>query len=159
MPNETQELEGVRLLREAIAKGLTFGEAMHVFAEKNSERDLRIIEAARDSARDGEVEIDDATICSGTDGNGDYVLAWVWAEDPKANQEEFLVLSPDGFPTQPDPFPTLEAAQASIPAWIERYRAQGYYLTADRKRIPVDELHLHLEIETVPAGEEEEEEQ
>lgn len=74
-----------QLLQEAIKAGATFGEFIELYAEKNTERDLRMIEKARyQHHSEGSVEIDDTTICSGTDedAGGEYVLAWVWVDAP-----------------------------------------------------------------------------
>lgn len=65
---------------------------------------------------------------------------------PKPEQEKLNVLSPDGFPISPQPFASEQEAEKFIPQWVERYKEQGYYLTADRQRIPVEELSNHLEI-------------
>lgn len=72
------------LIRKAIAAGATFGDFIEQYAKKNTDRDNAIIAKARVShEREGEVEIDDITICSGSDGPGDYVLAWVWVDFDK----------------------------------------------------------------------------
>lgn len=73
-----------KLLARAIAAGATFSDFITLYAEQNSDQDEEIIAAAREEHhREGEVEIDDPTICSGSGGPGDYVLAWVWVDFDK----------------------------------------------------------------------------
>lgn len=74
-----------KLLRQAIDEGATFGDFLELYAAANTERDKALIAKARaQHHREGEVEIDDTTICSGTEDEGDYVLAWVWVDGPTA---------------------------------------------------------------------------
>lgn len=70
-------------LDAAVAAGLTFADCVKTFAARNTARDLvRIANAREQHHQDGEVEIDDVTVASGSEGEGgDYVLAWVWASD------------------------------------------------------------------------------
>jgi hypothetical protein len=58
----------------------------------------------------------------------------------------FCVISPDGFPSWPEPFVGIEAARREKTRFIERYRAQGYYAAVGR-RIPFDELAAEVRIE------------
>ena len=74
----------LRAVRELIKTGLTFGEAIAVFAEDNDETAEKYIAAAREFAEEGAIEIDDATITSGSGDAGDYVLAWVWVTNDEA---------------------------------------------------------------------------
>jgi hypothetical protein len=75
------------LLRQAIDAGATLGCFLSMYAEKNTERDLAIIAKAREvHHREGEIEIDDTTICSGSGDGGDYVLAWVWVDEPSEGE-------------------------------------------------------------------------
>jgi hypothetical protein len=60
--------------------------------------------------------------------------------------QTFDVLSPDGFPITHEPFASEEAAREYIPRWIERYQQQGYYSTARRERIALEDLPLCLKI-------------
>lgn len=73
-----------RELADCIRRGamLTDFIVAHNSVRGVSERDRRIIANAQETCtRDGEVEIDDPTLVSGTDEPcGDYVLAWVWSE-------------------------------------------------------------------------------
>lgn len=79
-----KESDAKRLIREAIAAGATFADFMAEYAKNNTDYDKRMIQAARDEwHRDGEIEIDDVTITSGSDDDGEYVLAWVWVYDPE----------------------------------------------------------------------------
>lgn len=69
----------------AAIAGLTFADCIKFFASQPmSEKSARCIEAARDQwHQDGEIEIDDITVASGSDSDGgDYVLGWLWVEDP-----------------------------------------------------------------------------
>lgn len=62
------------------------------------------------------------------------------------------VISPDNIPAWPEPFDTMEDAQAFLRDWVENYRSQGYYHTAEGERIPVDELASRCHIEPVGKG-------
>ena len=69
-----------KLIAEAVKAGATFAMFMEQYAAANPP-DEAIIQKARDKHHvDGELEIDDVTITSGSDGPGDYVLAWVWVD-------------------------------------------------------------------------------
>jgi hypothetical protein len=63
--------------------------------------------------------------------------------------EKFNVLSPDGFPISREPFNSEKEAQAAIPKWCEQYQEQGHYTTADRERIPVNDLPNHVKVVSV----------
>lgn len=82
MTTPTETPDPRELLKQAIAAGVTFAQSKQLYAERNSERDLAIIAKAREDWHvDGQVEIDDTTITSGSEGDGgDYVLAWVWVD-------------------------------------------------------------------------------
>jgi hypothetical protein len=72
---------GQKLIKDAIAAGATFADFVTEYAKKNTRKDKTMIKKAREQwHREGEVEIDDTTICSGSTGPGDYVLAWVWVD-------------------------------------------------------------------------------
>lgn len=62
--------------------GVTFSDCVAAFA---APADDPLVAAARvQYHRDGEIEIDQNTVRSGSQGsNGDYVLAWVWVDDPE----------------------------------------------------------------------------
>lgn len=68
-----------------------------------------------------------------------------------SKNQKYHVLSPDGFPVRPEPFPSEKEAHDFIPKWCERYQEQGHYTTADRERIPADELSGRVKI--VPESE------
>jgi hypothetical protein len=71
--------------------GVTFGDCVEAFGVE----DDPIIEAARlQYHRDGEIEIDDITVRSGSDGPGDYVMAWVWVYSPEEADTDFTELDP-----------------------------------------------------------------
>jgi hypothetical protein len=63
--------------------------------------------------------------------------------------EKFQLIGPDNIPLTPEPFDSREEAEAYIPKWVELYRKQGYYSTADGHRIPVDELANRIKLETI----------
>ena len=62
--------------------GVTFSDCVAAFA---APADNPLVEAARGRYhRDGEIEIDQNTVLSGSEGTGgDYVLAWVWVNAPE----------------------------------------------------------------------------
>lgn len=75
----------------AAIEGLAFADCVTFFAaQPMSEKSARCIAAAREQwHKDGEIEIDDATIASGSGSpGGDYVLAWVWVYDPEVDDDE-----------------------------------------------------------------------
>lgn len=76
--------KALNLLQQAIEAGLTFADCVAEFAKDQTDRQRRRIELAREQyEREGTVEIDDTTICSGSGcEDGDYVMAWVWVYDP-----------------------------------------------------------------------------
>lgn len=75
-----------KALRALIKSGLTFGEAVNVFAESRTESDLAYVKLAQEYGRDGELEVDDSAQVSDSD-EGAYVMAWVWVESPD-NEED-----------------------------------------------------------------------
>jgi hypothetical protein len=58
----------------------------------------------------------------------------------------YCVVSPDGFPSWPEPFVGMAAARREKARFIERYRDQGHY-AADGRRIPLGELEREVRIE------------
>ena len=68
------------------ANGLTFSDCIRAFAAPNDHP--AIVKARETIARDGEIEIDDHTLISGSDGPGEYVLAWVWVDLADDYEEE-----------------------------------------------------------------------
>ena len=61
---------------------------------------------------------------------------------------KYTVLSPDGFPPSPDAeYSSFGAALLALVQFVRRFEAQGYYLTADRERIPLTEIHQRCQIE------------
>ena len=57
------------------------------------------------------------------------------------------VLSPDGVPIEPDPFPTLAAADAALTRWCQRFAVQGYYAAATGERIALADLPSRCAVE------------
>lgn len=65
-------------LRALIARGLTFSDAMAIFAEGRTAEELAYVaEAQENRASEGECEIDDCAQVSASE-EGAYVHAWVW---------------------------------------------------------------------------------
>jgi len=52
----------------------------------------------------------------------------------------FHITGPDDMPLTPEPFDSIAAAAAYIPAWCANYQRQGYYRDASRNTIPVIDL-------------------
>jgi hypothetical protein len=65
-------------------------------------------------------------------------------------QKFYDVISPDGFPITCEPFKSKKEALNYIPGWCERFRQQGYYSTASRDHIALEDLPDYLEI--IPAS-------
>jgi len=61
----------------------------------------------------------------------------------------YTVVSPDGLPIVPTTFPSRARAEHALEEWCARYAAQGYYATADGRRIPVVVLADHCRIEAI----------
>lgn len=66
------------------------------------------------------------------------------------------VLSPDGIPIDAHAtYPTHAAAESALAAWVKRYEWQGFYSTARRERIPLDELAGRCRIVEAPEEDDE----
>lgn len=50
----------------------------------------------------------------------------------------------DGVYASPDSFKTRREARAFARAFRKRFERQGYYLTAERERIPVEAVELEI---------------
>ncbi len=61
---------------------------LHYTDPKRNAYRLEYLERARALARDGEVEFDDDSIVSGSERNGEYMLAWVWVDGPEEDLDE-----------------------------------------------------------------------
>lgn len=73
------------------------------------------------------------------------------------NEQEYLVLSPDGFPIHvEDTYLTREEAHKACAEWVEGYRFQGFYSTFQRERISLDELAGRCRIVEVEKEDEDE---
>lgn len=66
-------------------------------------------------------------------------------------KKQYIINGPDGFPTMPEPFDTIEQAFDGIAEFCKRYIHQGYYSTVHRDRISLIDLPNHLSIEEVDA--------
>ena len=49
---------------------------------------------------------------------------------------KYHVISPDGIPTDPEPFAALAEAEAGLAAFVRRFEGQGFYRCADGVAIP-----------------------
>lgn len=63
----------------------------------------------------------------------------------------YNVISPDGFPITCEPFTSRKAALKYTPQWIKRYEQQGYYSTASREKILLEDLPENLVLESFAA--------
>lgn len=70
-------------LKLMIREGLTFAECVQAFGV-DRDTDPYAKAAHEMYHRDGELEIDDTTVLSGSGDNGEYVLAWVWVYNADA---------------------------------------------------------------------------
>ena len=70
------------------AMGLQFGDCLQAFANDTSDG---YVLAARDEAREGELEVDSRTVVSRGDDNGAYVLAWLWVSANDAARAEAAI--------------------------------------------------------------------
>lgn len=64
---------------------------------------------------------------------------------------QYFIISPDGFPTQPEPFTCEEEnlqehSIQQFELWKERYTQQGYY-SANAGRISLEDLDQECSIE------------
>jgi hypothetical protein len=59
----------------------------------------------------------------------------------------YRVIGPDGIPDRPEPYQTRQEAEDAKTAFVERFRRQGYYLTASGERIPLVDLPRFVKIE------------
>lgn len=63
------------------AQGLSFTDCLYAFGESDENP---YVAAARDQARDGELEVDETTVVSEGADAGAYVGAWLWVSDEDA---------------------------------------------------------------------------
>lgn len=77
-------------------QGVTLADVIRVCAERDaSAESRRLIQLARAQwHREGEIEIDEPTVVSGSDDAGDYVLAWVWVDAPSVDDPSVSVAPP-----------------------------------------------------------------
>lgn len=67
-----------------IEDGLTFGEALAAFTDRQSVEERALVEKAREEWHDGgRIEVDNEAVVSQGDEAGAYVMAWVWVEPVK----------------------------------------------------------------------------
>jgi len=78
-------------------------------------------------------------------------IRFTW-EEPLGQFDDYwlgrwAVIGPDEIPISPEPFDSKAEADTAAARFVERYRVQGYYSTADGFRIPVSELRENFRIE------------
>lgn len=73
-------------LTALVERGLEFSDVMAVMGVTADENPM--VAAARNKARESQVEVDDKTILSEGGPEGCYVLAWLWVENPDFNEDE-----------------------------------------------------------------------
>ena len=60
--------------------------------------------------------------------------------------EEYIILSPDGFPIHPTNTYTEKEITTAFVNWKSNYQDQGYYSSVPYGRIQLDELEKYCEI-------------
>lgn len=79
LSQESRSADAKALVRRAIRQGLTFAQALELFAEKRTALEMSYVQAARANfVEEGELEIDDNAIVSLSEDGGAYVMAWQW---------------------------------------------------------------------------------
>ena len=64
-----------------------------------------------------------------------------------AHKKGFDINSPDGIGMYMDKiYSSPENAENAFQEWIKRFERQGYYSTAKREQIPLDELRNHCKL-------------
>lgn len=94
--------------------GLTFADCLGEYAKRdeNPMNNWYRSEAQETWTREGEVEVDENTIVSGSDDHGEYVLAWVWVDAPTCTHcAQWITLVPNG--DAPDPWWVDEDGQGN----------------------------------------------
>ena len=76
------QVDHAEMLRTMKRAGLTFAECINVFGV-SSDTDP-YAKTAKEMAREGEIEVDDTTVLSGSGDDGEYVLCWMWVSDSDA---------------------------------------------------------------------------
>lgn len=74
-------MDAKALLKQAIDAGATFADCIRAFG---SEDDPHARWARNHLHKEGELEIDDITVASGSGDDGDYIMAWVWVSNKDA---------------------------------------------------------------------------
>lgn len=65
----------------------------------------------------------------------------------------FNVLSPDGFHIRMDEeYESRKDAKSALKGFIDRYRPQGYYSSAEHGRIPVDMIICFCRLQVIENG-------
>lgn len=75
-------------LEALIDAGLVFADAVAAFSARQSDTDRKFVRQARvEWEKEGQIEIDDNAIASGSTDRGDYVMAWLWVSDASGDEE------------------------------------------------------------------------
>lgn len=97
-PEPTIDADLIDQLRVLKARGLTFGQVVHVYAEDNTPRQRKLIEKARDLyEHEGKLEFGDNVVASGSSDRGDYVMAWRWVDDDERTVTWRAAVTPEAW--------------------------------------------------------------
>lgn len=77
----TPAVRRTEALKALKSDGLTFGECIEAFADKD---DDPFVGAAQNKVREGELEVDSPTVVSRGDDDGAYVMGWIWVSNEAA---------------------------------------------------------------------------
>jgi hypothetical protein len=120
---------------------------LHYTDPKRNAYRLEYLKRARALARDGEVEFDDDSIVSGSEQNGEYMLAWVWVDGPEEDLDEMSeeeetesLIIEDAYNcvmSQMEDAVTEACTQAGYPEACVYYSAY----TSDDKDVPINNLY------------------
>jgi hypothetical protein len=70
--------------------------------------------------------------------------------ETKTVKKKFDVISPDGFSIDREAtYTSRKKALKAFEAWKERYKAQGYYSSANHGRIALEDLHEYCNIKEI----------
>jgi hypothetical protein len=60
------------------------------------------------------------------------------------SEKKYHAISPDGIPITGKPFDSEKEAVDAIPAWIERFKTQGYYRSNSWEKISLEDVREML---------------
>lgn len=103
---DDQSIDNMQTLIALKQANLTFAECINAFGVASDTDPYA--KAAMAEARDGEIEVDDITVLSGSGDGGEYVMCWMWISNEKAGVTKGPVLSLEeltelGYTINPDP--------------------------------------------------------